>query len=175
MTKAPVIPLAAGLLLAGLTAVAQPDPPPGRDTTARAAEGRAPRAVGERSAPVFDALLADRLSLALDELPGRVALAPEQDFRVIELGRDAHTSHHVVAIRNAEVPHRHDHHDLLVVMLRGYGQMRLGAETRPVGAGSILYVPRATVHAFTNASGEPAVAYAVYTPAFDGQDRIPVE
>jgi mannose-6-phosphate isomerase-like protein (cupin superfamily) len=36
-------------------------------------------------------------------------------------------------------------------------------------------VPRGTPHAFANESGEPALAYAVYVPAFDGQDRVPVE
>ena len=152
MTKSPLIALATGLLLSGLAAGADPpDAPPA----------------------VLDVLLGERLSLPLEELPGRVTLAPEQDFRVTELGRDAHTSHHVVAIRDAEVPHRHDRHDLLVVMLRGHGRMRLGNETRPVGEGSILYVPRGSVHAFTNASQEPAVAYAVYHPPFDGRDRVP--
>ena len=52
--------------------------------------------------------------------------------------------------------------------------MRLGNEERPVGEGSILYVPRGTVHAFRNAAEQPAVAYAVYAPAFDGQDRVEV-
>jgi mannose-6-phosphate isomerase-like protein (cupin superfamily) len=51
--------------------------------------------------------------------------------------------------------------------------MRLGADERPVGEGSILYVPRGTVHAFRNATAEPALAYAVYAPAFDGKDRAP--
>jgi mannose-6-phosphate isomerase-like protein (cupin superfamily) len=80
-----------------------------------------------------------------------------------------------VWIVDREVPHRHDTHDLVVVMLRGYGTMRLGGETRPVGPSSILYVPRGTPHAFANESGEPALAYAVYTPAFDGVDRVPVD
>jgi mannose-6-phosphate isomerase-like protein (cupin superfamily) len=93
-------------------------------------------------------------------------------FRVVGIGRDAHASHHLVAIRKAEIPHRHDRHDLLVVMLRGHGRMRLGAEERPVGEGSILYVPRGAVHAFTNLAPEPAVAIAVYFPAYDGQDRV---
>ena len=91
---------------------------------------------------------------------------------MVELARDAGTSQHVVAIRGAETPHRHDQHDLLVVMLRGHGRMRIGAEERPVGEGSILYVPRGTVHAFRNESPEPAVAFAVYLPAFDGKDRV---
>jgi mannose-6-phosphate isomerase-like protein (cupin superfamily) len=41
-----------------------------------------------------------------------------------------------------------------------------------VGEGSILYVPRGAVHAFRNDAPEPAIAYAVYLPAFDGQDRV---
>jgi mannose-6-phosphate isomerase-like protein (cupin superfamily) len=60
-------------------------------------------------------------------------------------------------------------------MLRGHGAMRLGADERAVGEGSILYVPRGTPHAFRNASPDPAAAYAVYAPAFDGTDRVPVE
>jgi hypothetical protein len=28
------------------------------------------------------------------------------------------------------------------------------------------------VHAFANQSGAPAVAYVVYTPPFDGKDRV---
>lgn len=128
------------------------------------------------SAPpaVLDAQLDGRLHLPLAALAERAPLAPSEDFRVALVGRDAHTSHHVVSIRNAETPHRHDHHDLLVVVLRGHGRMRLGDQTQPVGEGSVLYVPRGTVHAFANASEAPAVAYAVYTPPFDGEDRVEV-
>ena len=146
----------AALLLFGC---ARPAPPP--DTGAEA---------------VLDALYgSERRTVALDALAEDDGLAPGEAFKVVELGRDAHTSHHLVWIRDREVPHRHDRHDLVVVMLRGHGAMRLGAEERAVGEGSILYVPRGTVHAFRNASPEPAAAYAVYTPAFDGTDRIPVE
>jgi mannose-6-phosphate isomerase-like protein (cupin superfamily) len=130
--------------------------------------------VGE-PAPTVDAQLSGaRVRIPLAALDDRVPLAPGQDFRVVELGRDAGTSHHLVAIRTAETPHRHDQHDLLVVMQRGFGTMRMGDETLPVGEHSILYVPRGTVHAFTNTSAEPAVAYVVYTPPFDGTDRVEV-
>ena len=133
-------------------------------------------AAGGSSPPVLDAMLPEgRLTLPLAELAGRVPLAPGEGFALHELGRDAHASHHVVAIREREVPHRHDRHDLFVVILRGHGGMLLGDEERPVGEGSILYVPRGTVHAFRNASAEPALAYAIYAPAFDGQDRVSVD
>jgi mannose-6-phosphate isomerase-like protein (cupin superfamily) len=123
-------------------------------------------------APTVDVLLGQRLRIPLASLAERVALAPGEEFRMVELGRDAGTSQHLVAIRSAEVPHRHDRHDLFVVMVRGSGTWRVGDETLPVGEGSLLYVPRGTVHAFTNESGAPAVAYAVYTPPFDGSDRV---
>jgi mannose-6-phosphate isomerase-like protein (cupin superfamily) len=125
---------------------------------------------------VLDTLFgSERRTVALRALEESDPLAPGEDFKVVELGRDAHTSHHLVWIRDREAPHRHERHDLVVVMLRGHGAMRLGDEERAVGEGSILYVPRGTVHAFRNASPEPAAAYAVYSPAFDGADRVPAE
>ena len=116
----------------------------------------------------------ERLRLDPAELAARVPLAAGEDFRVAELARDAHSSHHVVAIRTAEIPHRHDRHDLQVVMLRGHGSWRVGERSEPVGEGSVLYVPRGTLHAFSNQASEPALAYAVYTPAFEGSDRVEV-
>ncbi len=61
-----------------------------------------------------------------------------------------------------------------MVIARGFGTMRIGDQTQPVGEGSVLYVPRGTVHAFANQSGAPSVAYVVYTPPFDGKDRVEV-
>ena len=61
------------------------------------------------------------------------------------------------------------------MLLRGHGVMHLGDDTRAVGEGSVLYVPRGTVHAFTNRSGSPAFAYTLYTPPFDGKDRVPAD
>jgi mannose-6-phosphate isomerase-like protein (cupin superfamily) len=125
---------------------------------------------------VLDALFPDgRRTESLRSLAESEALGPGESFRIVEVGRDENSSHHLVWIRDREIPHRHDRHDLLVVMLRGSGGMRLGDEERPVGAGSILYVPRGTAHAFRNYASEPAVTYAVYTPAFDGKDRAALD
>ena len=124
---------------------------------------------------MLDAGLTPRRTEPLASLPERVALAPGQDFRVVELGRDAHASHHAVGIRHGETLHRHDRHELLVVMVEGHGTMQIGREIRTVGEGSVLYVPRGTVHAFTNASGAPATAYVLYWPPYDGKDRVAAE
>jgi len=130
----------------------------------------------EPAPATLDALFpSGRLTLPLEALAEKYPLAPGKDFQVFEVGRDEHTSQHVVWIVDREVPHRHDTHDLFVVLLRGHGTMRLGDEERPIGERSILYVPRGTPHAFRNESGAPALAYAVYSPPFDGVDRVPVE
>ncbi|MBM4363934.1 MAG: cupin domain-containing protein [Deltaproteobacteria bacterium] len=92
----------------------------------------------------------------------------------MELGRDAATSHHVVGLRDREPVHRHDTHDLLVVTLEGHGSMLLGSEERVVGPRSVVYVPRGVPHSMRNASGAPLYGYAVFTPPFDGKDRVPV-
>jgi mannose-6-phosphate isomerase-like protein (cupin superfamily) len=125
---------------------------------------------------VVDALFpGGRLDQPIAELMAAHPLEPGKTFQVTEIGRDAASSHHLVWIVDREQPHRHDTHDLFVVMLRGWGTMRIGSETRPLGEGSIIYVPRGTPHAFTNLSGAPASSYAIYFPPFDGKDRVPVE
>jgi mannose-6-phosphate isomerase-like protein (cupin superfamily) len=116
-----------------------------------------------------------RLTRPLAELMATAALGAGEDFKIVELGRDAHSSHHVVSLRDRELVHRHDLHDLLVFVMQGHGHMLIGTEERAIGAQSVVYVPRGTPHAMRNASAGPIVGYAVFTPAFDGQDRVPVE
>ncbi len=71
--------------------------------------------------------------------------------------------------------HRHDTHDLLVFVIEGHGHMHIADEERAIGERSIVYVPRGTPHAMRNAAQAPLTGYAVFTPAFDGQDRVLVE
>jgi len=152
------------LVVASLVGCAHPAPKP------------APRVEKAPPPAVLDALFpTGRKTEALAALADTEPLPSAEGFKIREIGRDKHSSHHLVWIRDRETPHRHDRHDLFVVMLRGSGMMRLGNEERPIGQGSILYVPRGTVHAFRNTSGDVAVSYAIYVPPFDGKDRIEVQ
>jgi mannose-6-phosphate isomerase-like protein (cupin superfamily) len=122
-----------------------------------------------------DALLgSERLTIPFADLEARVPLPDGENFKVVEIGRDASSSHHIVALRDREPIHRHDTHDLLVVTLEGYGSMLIGDEERAIGPRSIVYIPRGTVHAMRNTSGKVLYGYAVFTPPFDGKDRVPV-
>ena len=138
--------------------------------------GCASRAAETAGGPaVVDAVLGgQRVTVPFSELAARVPLAADESFKIAELGRDGSSSHHIVALRGREPIHRHDLHDLLVVTLEGHGSMLLGEEERAIGPRSIVYVPRGAVHAMRNLSPGVMYGYAVFTPPFDGKDRVPV-
>jgi mannose-6-phosphate isomerase-like protein (cupin superfamily) len=125
-------------------------------------------------APALELEFPARVQEPLATLAARVPLAPGQDFRVEELGRSEHTSHHVGAIRTGEALHRHARHDQLVLLVRGHGSMRVGGEIRPIVEGTVTFLPRGVPHAFTNGGIEPAIAYLMYAPPYDGADRVEV-
>ncbi|MEN8374757.1 MAG: cupin domain-containing protein [Gemmatimonadota bacterium] len=123
-------------------------------------------AAAQDAPAVFDAVFPEgRLTAALDSLMDAVELAPDENIRVVDLGRGEMSSHHLVFIRGDETPHTHDDRDLFAIVLRGSGAMLQGEDERPVGEGSIVFVPRGTVHAFLNRGDEPAVAFVIFGAA----------
>lgn len=73
-------------------------------------------------------------------------------------------------------PHLHEHHDEIIVFLRGEATFRLGDELRRVGPHDVISVPAGTPHATLRAETECLVA-AVFTPGFDldDEDRVFVD
>lgn len=67
--------------------------------------------------------------------------------------------------------HYHAKHDETVIILRGTATMRLGDIERTVRAGDVMFIPQGTPHAFTP-HGHDVVAVSVFSPKFDGTDRI---
>ena len=63
------------------------------------------------------------------------------------------------------LPHRHHEFEEAFYVLEGSLEFLLGEEWRGGGRGTAVHVPRNTVHAFRNASGEPARVLVVHTPA----------
>ncbi|MFT3927801.1 MAG: cupin domain-containing protein [Myxococcales bacterium] len=115
------------------------------------------------------------LEIAFEDLPRLVPLAKGETFKITEIARDGTASYHVVALLDAEPLHRHVTHDLMVVLLEGQGEMRIGQTTRPIGPHSIVHVPRGFVHSMRNTAKTPLIGYAVFTPPFDGKDRVAAE
>jgi mannose-6-phosphate isomerase-like protein (cupin superfamily) len=63
----------------------------------------------------------------------------------------------------------------MVVQIKGQGEMLIGQTTRPIGPHSIVHVPRGVTHSMRNTEKTPLIGYAIFTPPFDGKDRVLVE
>lgn len=90
------------------------------------------------------------------------------------LGKGEGVSHHVVQVRNREMPHIHKDHDLTIVVLKGAGYLILDGRPIDLVAGDIVFIPRAIPHYFVNTFREPTYGLAVFSPPFDGKDTIPI-
>jgi quercetin dioxygenase-like cupin family protein len=82
---------------------------------------------------------------------------------------------HLIQIRGAEKPHRHLYHDAVVFLESGQGTLYLGKNVLKLQAGSVIFIEHGTPHYFVNQGPEPAVAVAVFSPPYDGQDLIEVQ
>lgn len=102
-------------------------------------------------------------------------LAPDANIQITNLGSSGSVSHHLVQIRFAEPRHIHENHDLTVCAYRGHGTLRLGPDKILLNTGDIVFIPRGVSHAFRNETSTPAVAVVMFTPAFDGNDTVPVK
>lgn len=112
---------------------------------------------------------------SLDEIIATNPMAPGVDYTVVTLGLREGISHHVVQIRDREVPHIHNRQDLTVILLRGQGYVMLREKQIDLATGDILFVPRDVVHYFVNTSADPSVLLAVFTPPFDARGTVGME
>ena len=99
-------------------------------------------------------------------------IAKDENVKVSLLFKDEYSSHHIVQINDAQESHIHANHDLTIVVKQGEGTLNLLDKVLPMSAGDVAFIPRGTVHWFLNDNkGRPAVAYVVFSPAFDGKDK----
>lgn len=111
-------------------------------------------------------------ALDLDAKLQSAPLAPDQNIRIDELGRDQHMSHHLVQLRDREQPHIHAKHDLTVVLLRGQGILVVEKSPVVMRIGDVVVIPQGTPHYFVNQGALPAVGYVIFAPPFDGRDSV---
>jgi mannose-6-phosphate isomerase-like protein (cupin superfamily) len=102
-------------------------------------------------------------------------LGASENIKITTLGQGQGVSHHVVQVREREKPHMHKMHDGTVVMVKGRGYLMMDNRRIDLSAGDIVYIPRGAAHYFVNTAGEPAVAFVVFSPPFDGKDTVPIE
>jgi quercetin dioxygenase-like cupin family protein len=73
----------------------------------------------------------------------------------------------------ARIPaHFHREHEEIVIVQEGEGEVRLGEETRRVKAGDVLLIPTNVVHEVIARGNRPFRGISVFSPQFDGKDRV---
>jgi mannose-6-phosphate isomerase-like protein (cupin superfamily) len=110
----------------------------------------------------------------IDKVLAENPLGASENIKITTLGQGQGVSHHVVQVRDREKPHMHKIHDGTVVMVKGRGYLMMDNRRIDLSTGDIVYIPRGVVHYFVNTAGEPAVAFVIFSPPFDGKDTVPV-
>ncbi|HXG52564.1 MAG TPA: cupin domain-containing protein [candidate division Zixibacteria bacterium] len=110
------------------------------------------------------------LARFLEENP----LGAGENIKVTTLGRGREVSHHIVQVREREEPHVHERHDGTVVVLRGGGYLMLDGRRIDIATGDAVYIPRGAPHYFVNTGSDPAIAFVIFSPPFDGKDYVAV-
>lgn len=97
-------------------------------------------------------------------------LGKDENIKVALLFNNQDSGHFIIQIRDREKPHIHETHDLTVVVKRGYGVLYLGKAKLPMRRGDIAFIPKGVPHYFVNEDSKPSIAYAIFTPFYDGKD-----
>ena len=70
--------------------------------------------------------------------------------------------------------HFHEATEEVYYVTAGRGRMTVGAETREVGPGDAVYIPRGSAHTLENTGAEPMTILLVCGPAYSVADHQPI-
>lgn len=93
---------------------------------------------------------------------------------VVEVSRSTRTSANLWQTGQAMPAHLHREHEEVILFARGRMAVRVGDREVEVGPGDAIVVPPGTVHSGRTIDG-PASGWSVFSPPFDGKDRIAAE
>lgn len=100
---------------------------------------------------------------------------PTDDGKLVtakEIFRTSRSSGHALRVMTDVKPHFHDSHEEPVVVQSGGGVFDLGGVLHTLREGDVVVIPRKTVHSFSPDEGKPCTVLSIFTPPFDGKDRI---
>ena len=136
--------------------------------------GKLPEAAGSAAPVEWVIYPGDGEKIPMEDWIRDHPMPADAGFSLHDLSRSESSSSHIVQIRKAEALHTHEHHDLIAIVQKGHGILRMASRELRLGPGSVVMIPRGTPHSFVNESPEPAVAFVVFSPPFDGEDTVPV-
>ncbi len=99
-------------------------------------------------------------------------IKPDELIKVTPLHENADHTVSLVQVNGELRPHRHDAHDEIAFVLEGTGTFTLDGVARELKPGDVQVIPRGAVHSFVNKGPGATAVVSVFTPKFDGRDRI---
>jgi quercetin dioxygenase-like cupin family protein len=113
-------------------------------------------------------------SAMLQRMLREAPLAADEDLRAELLLESEEFSAYLVQFRSGESRHIHRTHDQTFIVYRGHGEIYINDRRRPCQPGDVFHIPRGTPHSCVNTGPQPLVVVNIFTPPFDGKDRIPL-
>jgi len=111
----------------------------------------------------------------MEQILAENPIRPEEDVKITDLTETKTYSTHVMQC-NADIkPQFHKKHDLVLYVVKGEGIVILADTRYRVGPGAAITIPRGTVYSLIKVGTDPFVAYATFSPPFDGYDRTYVK
>lgn len=110
-------------------------------------------------------------------------IGADEYLKITDIVRTEQNSIHLVQVRGEIAPHYHKNRSETVYILSGTGllvirQAGVNEMNTVVKAGDIVTIPPGAVHSFHPSQAGvlvPTVALSIFTPPFDGKDRIQIE
>jgi mannose-6-phosphate isomerase-like protein (cupin superfamily) len=100
---------------------------------------------------------------------------PGQAFKSTPLLRGPNCSFNLAQLVTVVKSHYHKDRDEVVYLVRGNGLVTIAGKEYKIWPGYAYLVPKGTIHRFINLGPDAAVVLSIFSPAFDGKDRIFVE
>jgi quercetin dioxygenase-like cupin family protein len=110
----------------------------------------------------------------LERILTEAPLAAGEELRAELLLESEEFSAYLLQFRSGESRHIHRTHDLTFIVYRGQGEVCINDRRRPCQPGDVFHIPRGTPHSCVNTGPQPLVVVNIFTPPFDGEDRIPL-
>ena len=123
--------------------------------------------------PYTDAETVERLNVS--QIVEANPLGPGEAVKWVELKRTPSSSQHLAIIQTNELLHAYQTHDLTAAIVEGKGKLFIKGEGLSLQRGVVATVPQGTPHYFKNTYKKPLIVFVVFSPAYDGQDKIIVQ
>jgi quercetin dioxygenase-like cupin family protein len=106
------------------------------------------------------------------EVVKRTPIDPKTGAALTPVLEGAHATVNVWQLTSKIPAHFHREHEEIVIVQEGEGEVRLGDERRRLKAGDVVLIPAGVVHEVIATGDRPFRGISVFSPQFDGKDRV---